>query len=473
MFSKATENFVRQVDPGGSFIHVSRVNDSHKLLPMAIVVKRNRFWAWQRPKYQPTDFTLGDLLQGDEVLKPGISETEFLTYKGTYRNEHSGKLDTEAGPVNVSLEGLGSSKLESCFGKLKKEELDVKKLLKDSSSRLMDMQHVLVQQLEKRAEVLAVVKERILTTNSCSVTLMKKQQCTFQGVLSLLGLLGSSVKVCAKDINNVEVDSNVALEIPSGTVIAYSILELEIKKNGHYDICLQPSTIGGFESDSIPFDDSIYTVDGKFNGHGAREDSPFTVFHSGWPEMDLSPLADLPRSTRCDLFVNLQEALRDRLALSFLQSELEKLCECETVQTPIIDEKETLPTSSCCVNEYVPTGFSSCLPSAYLLVSAMEELPDETLNILSNSRPEFLAVFDVLMSMLKESSGNLSILSLPVPLQDNQVFQQAEQLLRSISVMLRRDAEQLWMEMENTNRVFPLLLSLSVHGLALLCTDLH
>lgn len=57
------------------------------------------------------------------------------------------------------------------------------------------MEHVLVKQLEKRAELLAVVKERILTTNSCSVTQTKKEQCTFQGVLGLVGMLGSSVKV--------------------------------------------------------------------------------------------------------------------------------------------------------------------------------------------------------------------------------------------------------------------------------------
>ena len=57
------------------------------------------------------------------------------------------------------------------------------------------MQHVLVQQLEKQADVLAVVKERILTTDSCPLTQTKNEQCTFQGVLGLLDMLGISVKV--------------------------------------------------------------------------------------------------------------------------------------------------------------------------------------------------------------------------------------------------------------------------------------
>lgn len=37
-----------------------------------------------------------------------------------------------------------------------------------------------------------------------------------------------------KDSNSIEADSDVSLKIPSGTVIAYSILELVIKKDGHY-----------------------------------------------------------------------------------------------------------------------------------------------------------------------------------------------------------------------------------------------
>lgn len=173
MFSKATANFVHQIDPEGSLIHVSRVNDSKKLVPIGLVVKRNRIWFWQSPKYQPTVFTLSDLLQGDQVLCPGksaftekkgieiaqvfpcllivrhiyphtyptshvlsgLSETDFLTYKGTFRDAVSGKLDSEVGPVGGTLEGQGSSELQSCFGRMLKEELDVKKLLRDSSSR--------------------------------------------------------------------------------------------------------------------------------------------------------------------------------------------------------------------------------------------------------------------------------------------------------------------------------------------------
>lgn len=64
-----------------------------------------------------------------------MSETDFLTYNGTFGDKLSGKLDTEAGSVSVILEGQGSSKLQSSFGKLKKQEVNVTKLLKDSEDR--------------------------------------------------------------------------------------------------------------------------------------------------------------------------------------------------------------------------------------------------------------------------------------------------------------------------------------------------
>lgn len=41
-------------------------------------------------------------------------------------------------------------------------------------------------------------------------------------------------QVCVKDSTNIEGDSDVSLEIPPGTVIAYSVLELVIRQNGQF-----------------------------------------------------------------------------------------------------------------------------------------------------------------------------------------------------------------------------------------------
>lgn len=41
-----------------------------------------------------------------------------------------------------------------------------------------------------------------------------------------------------RDSNDLDLDSDVSLEIPSATVIAFSILELQIKKDGHYSECV-------------------------------------------------------------------------------------------------------------------------------------------------------------------------------------------------------------------------------------------
>ncbi|KAK5867957.1 hypothetical protein PBY51_012409 [Eleginops maclovinus] len=99
----------------------------------------------------------------------------------------------------------------------------------------------------------------------------------------------------------------------------------------------------------------------------------------------------------------------------------------------------------------------------------MEEMPDETLSLLSESQPDFLEAFNTLMNRLKKNSEPLSIQCLPVFLQDNQAFQQAEQLLSSANVALKRDSDRLWSETGSEAGVLPLILSLCIHGLALLC----
>ncbi|XP_077446934.1 gasdermin-E-like [Stigmatopora argus] len=444
MFSKATANFVHQVDQDGRLIHVSRMNDSSKLLPMALVVKQKRVWFWQRPKYQTTDFNLSDLLLGDEVLTPVVIKKDFLKYIGILGDKLSGTFEAEAGSVGMKVEGLGSSKLLSDFGELMKEELDVKRLLQDSDNRLVDMEHVLVQQLEKRSDVLAVVKERIVTTTASVVTETKKEKCAFYGVVSLLGKLGASIKTCIKESNDIEADSDVSLEIPSGVVIAYSILELDIKNDGHYKLCLQPGKIGGFENDMVRAwsEESLTVVDGRcFDEKIAEEQIQLDGSHMD----DLSPLTALSQTTRWALFCKLQEILSDRMTLLHLQHVLEEVC----------------------VNQ---NSDNASMNAVHLLVSALEELPDETLSLICDSQPKFFQAFSAMMGLLKESGDLLSMQFLPTLLWEKEAFQQAEKLLGSVGVTLRVDGDRLWVEMVENSGIRVLVLRLSIYGLSLLCS---
>ncbi|XP_016328779.1 non-syndromic hearing impairment protein 5 homolog isoform X2 [Sinocyclocheilus anshuiensis] len=44
-----------------------------------------------------------------------------------------------------------------------------------------------------------------------------------------------------------EYDTNVSINIPPKTTIAYSVIELVAAHTGHYELCLLPIVKGGFE----------------------------------------------------------------------------------------------------------------------------------------------------------------------------------------------------------------------------------
>lgn len=186
MFATATNNFVQEVDHGGLLIPVSSLNDTIALL--TVVVKRRRFWMWQKPRYTPTDFNFNDILTGDTPIKPVVTETDFIKYNGTFGDNIQGNIEAKFSSSNVSLEGKDSSKLQSSFGSLKKEEVDVQNLLQVSKDRILDMSHGLVQQTKEKSRwVFGIVKERILTTQLCSVIEEVQQGGQCGAALSLCG----------------------------------------------------------------------------------------------------------------------------------------------------------------------------------------------------------------------------------------------------------------------------------------------
>ncbi|XP_068616355.1 gasdermin Eb [Brachionichthys hirsutus] len=257
MFAAATRNFVQEVDRGGSLIPMSSLNDT--MAPLTLVVKRRPLWIWQKPKYTATGFNLNDILTGDTPINPAIIETDFIKFDGKYGDNIQGNIDAKFIHSNVSLEGKESCKLQSSFGSLKKEEVNVQKLLRDCKDRVLDMSHSLVQQAkDKHKRTFGIVKERVLTTQPSSVIAEVQQGAEYEGGLFLCKPKSPNVTVLSlKENGSLNKDSNVTMEIPIHTTLAYALIELEIKKDGRYELCLMSDSAGGFEVDSCAVEELV------------------------------------------------------------------------------------------------------------------------------------------------------------------------------------------------------------------------
>ncbi|XP_045575164.1 gasdermin-E [Salmo salar] len=409
MFSTATRNFVEEIDDG-SLIPVSSLIDSDKLVPLSLVVKRKRFWIWQKPKYLPTDFTLSDVLTGDTPLTPVVVKTDFLKYQGTFGDNKSGNFESNLVAVNLKVEGKDTSKLQSSFGSLKKEEVDVQKLLRDSKDKLLDMSHCLMQQTrEKTREVFGVVKERIVTTQPCSVIEEVQQGGQLEELLSFCG--PKSTQVSVKENSSLHKDSNVSLEIPAHTVIAYCIIELEIKLNGHYELCLMSDTLGGFEVDG-PVKKSLVGVP------GAHDDTPKkSCFQRELEKLSghFQLLSVLPAATRSSLLQLLKTTMVDREAVSVLESVLDQMCTGKTADLGEVKEANQMQTVQA-ILDLLEHSDSSPTPS---LLSDSSQTPSllsdssQTPSLLSDSSqtPSLLSDSSQTPSLLSDSSQTPSLLS--------------------------------------------------------------
>ncbi|XP_036395434.1 gasdermin Eb [Megalops cyprinoides] len=486
MFAKATSNFVKQIDPDGCLIPVSRLNDSDKLVPLSLVVKRKRFWFWQRHKYLPSDFTLSDVLLGSKPINPVVVETDFLKYAGTFGDTVSGKVDAELGKTNVSVEGKGSFKLQSSFGSLRKQEVDVQKLLQDSKDRVLNLEHCLIQQTrEKRNEVFGILKERIVTTQQCSVTEEVQEQGDCGGVLGFLS--NRRITVSVNENGNMQQDSNISLEIPPQTVIAYSLIELVVKHSGQYELCLQPDTHGGFEVDS-----SIRTfteVDGHVGQHSEEAPVISAETLSLKKELDslqahFQQLKDLPAPTRSTLLQLLKTVMMDREAVSALESGLVQLCHNETADLSELEESPSLKQKAQTLLDLVlqssradqsrtdgasadPHPSSQLLYAAHVLVSAMAEMNDAALTALTHCcSPQFLQALQQLVHCLAaEEELNLQDPALS-PLLEEEGYKRAQQLFYGSGVILRKEAGTLRVEMGDQPGLLPFVMSVTIQGLA-------
>uniref|UniRef100_A0A8C0FX45 Gasdermin E n=1 Tax=Chelonoidis abingdonii TaxID=106734 RepID=A0A8C0FX45_CHEAB len=391
MFAKATKNFVRETDCGGDLIPVSRLNDSDKLQLLNLVTKKKKLWCWQKPKYHFLTVKLNDVLIEDKPIKPVVVESDFVKYEGKFEDFVRGSIETSFGKINLGAGGKGFVESQSSFGNLKKQEADLQQLMKDLKGRTINLNNNLLQQvLERKHEVLCILTEKIVTTQKCLVSEHVQTEEKYGG---MVGLRTKIVKVSVSENGNVRKDSNVVLEIPAPTAIAYGVIELYIKRDGQFEFCLLDEQEGGFERENTEGSSYPYSLPIRDSSFLYQPDAVDSDRHSG--DRNIIP-------SDVSLSVLKQGITRNTLiTLQSLKQDNRRRYPCKIVHRnypDFTDLKELKPPQQQNLTDFLQLiGYSlqnelllqkdqlhykGLFSAAHILISAVAELSDYTLALL-------------------------------------------------------------------------------------------
>ncbi|XP_026363612.2 gasdermin-E [Ursus arctos] len=491
MFAKATRNFLKEVDAGGNLIAVSNLNDSDKLQLLSLVTKKKRFWCWQRPKYQFLSVTLGDVLTEDQFLSPVVVESDFVKYESKFQNHVSGTIETALGKVKLNVGGKGLVESQSSFGSLRKQELDLQQLIRDSAERAINLRNPVLQQvLERNNEVLCVLTQKIVTTQPCVISehIQLEEKCG-----GMVGIQTKTVQVSAKEDGNIVKDTNVVLEIPAPTAIAYGVIELYVRQDGQFEFCLLQGKPGGFElkkSGSV-FMDPLPLQEFPFGdmpdaGQGPSAlDWPLRVLKQATPllERNFHPFVELPEEQQTALSNVLQAVLSDEELLVALEQVCEDVVSGLSPPPAILGElkppqQQDLMAFLCLVGYRVQGGCpgpedavsnQKLFSTAYFLVSALAEMPDNTAALLGACcKLQIIPMLRHLLCAL--SDDGVSDLENPnlAPLKDMERFMIVQHLFASVNMNLERLQSSVKVVTQKDPNIFPLILYISLNGLCAL-----
>nr|XP_032629746.1 gasdermin-E isoform X3 [Chelonoidis abingdonii] len=406
MFAKATKNFVRETDCGGDLIPVSRLNDSDKLQLLNLVTKKKKLWCWQKPKYHFLTVKLNDVLIEDKPIKPVVVESDFVKYEGKFEDFVRGSIETSFGKINLGAGGKGFVESQSSFGNLKKQEADLQQLMKDLKGSTVF----------SRAPVLHGDPHEQLTAPQDFSNLPTQITITINLNNNLLQqVLERKHEVSVSENGNVRKDSNVVLEIPAPTAIAYGVIELYIKRDGQFEFCLLDEQEGGFEREntegssypySLPIRDSsfLYQPDAVDSDRhsGDRNIIPSDVSLSVLKQdllllkMQFQPFVKLSEDKQGALNKIFYELLHHEEMVTALEEMLDSIFTGE--EPDFTDLKELKPPQQQNLTDFLQLiGYSlqnelllqkdqlhykGLFSAAHILISAVAELSDYTLALL-------------------------------------------------------------------------------------------
>ncbi|KAJ8004804.1 hypothetical protein DPEC_G00140110 [Dallia pectoralis] len=471
MLSTAIKSMLKEADYQGGLIPVSSLNDNSgklDLLSVIVKIRPKAGWFWQKPKYRSRGFTLSDVIEcvysEDPPLTPSFKNTDFVDYKGRSDDKMNagGKMEMFASCLNLNLGMDYSCNQETFFGSLKKEEMDVKKIVQHSKDKVLDMSHTWIKQAcAKPRAVLCILTERIMTTDACE----------FKFSVKMCGNIGSNQGVPSDPTTSMsqkvhkENDKKVDMIIPAHTVIAFGVIELWVQRNGIFDLCLL-SNKGGFEGSDTGLDNDAF-VGGNYDNSNLNKE-----LEKVSDQFQL--LSVLPSETRSSLLQLLRNMMKNREEVSLLESVLDQMCDGDSPNLGNLRESErrTVQAIVDIILDIVGDDKefrSSLLSAIHLIVSVMDEMTDEGLSVLESCcRPPVLKALQMLVQCVAAGSGetiSLRETHLTVLTEDEEEYRRAESLFDNSNVILKREEDTLRTEMKDQPGNLPLVMSIAVMGL--------
>lgn len=470
---------------------VSNLNDSDKLQLLSLVTKKRRFWCWQKPKYQFLSVTLGDVLTEDQILSPVVVESDFVKYEGRFENHTRGALKTALGKVKLTLGGKGFVESQSSFGTLRKQEVDLQQLIRDAQGRTIDLKNPVLQQvLERKNEVLCVLTQKIVTTQQCVISEhVQMEKC------GMVGIQLKTVQVSVMDRGNISKGSNVVLEIPAPTTLAYGVIELYLRVDGQFEFCLLQEKHGGFQQtresscaslEPLPLLElGFWDMTDALQGASVVDEPLGVLKQVTWLlKRNIHPFAELPEQQQTALNDVLQEVLFDEEMLVVLEQVCDSVASSRLLP-PLAGLGELKPSqqqqlmaflqlAGCSVQGGVPdpedvVSNRKLFSTAYLLVSALAEMPDNAAVLLGTCCK--LQIIPTLCHLLYAlSDEGMSDLEDPMlaPLKDAETLEIVQHLFALADINLEMLQSSVQATASKDPAVLPLILYISLNGLCAL-----
>lgn len=470
---------------------VSNLNDSDKLQLLSLVTKKRRFWCWQKPKYQFLSVTLGDVLTEDQILSPVVVESDFVKYEGRFENHTRGALKTALGKVKLTLGGKGFVESQSSFGTLRKQEVDLQQLIRDAQGRTIDLKNPVLQQvLERKNEVLCVLTQKIVTTQQCVISEhVQMEKC------GVVGIQLKTVQVSVMDRGNISKGSNVVLEIPAPTTLAYGVIELYLRVDGQFEFCLLQEKHGGFQQtresscaslEPLPLLElGFWDMTDALQGASVVDEPLGVLKQVTWLlKRNVHPFAELPEPQQTALNDVLQEVLFDEEMLVVLEQVCDSVASSRLLP-PLAGLGELKPSqqqqlmaflqlAGCSVQGGVPdpedvVSNRKLFSTAYLLVSALAEMPDNAAVLLGTCCK--LQIIPTLCHLLYAlSDEGMSDLEDPMlaPLKDAETLEMVQHLFALADINLEMLQSSVQATASKDPAVLPLILYISLNGLCAL-----